>query len=57
MSCARTLRKLIILQPEKLNYINFMGSFNFADHIMPVVTSFEKMRLLMSVNVAGCGAT
>ena len=54
ISFSRTLRKLIIMQPDKINYVNVMGSFNFADHIMPVVSTFEKMRLLMSVNIAGC---
>ena len=41
ISFSRTLRKCIILSPDKINYVNVMGSFNFADHIMPVLTTFQ----------------
>ena len=53
-SFARTLKKLIVLAPDKISYLNVMGSINFAEHLMPIVTTVHNMRLLMSLNVAGC---
>ena len=51
----RTLASLSKMRPEKLQYLNIMGSAGNPEHVMPVVNSLEKMRLLKSLNLAGCG--
>ena len=56
-SCGRTIRKLTALLPEKIQYLNLMGSTSNPDHMNPIVQSFEMMKTLKSLNLAGCGMT
>ena len=54
-SFSTTLCNLIKVAPFKINYLNLMGSINFADHLKPIVTSLSRMRQLISLSIAGCG--
>ena len=56
-SFTKTLQKLIKFMPEKIGYLNFMGSLNYADHVMPVLGVLGNMKLLMSINFAGLPST
>ena len=56
-SFTKTLSKLIKLEPNKIGYLNFMGSLNYSDHVMPLLGVLGNMKLLMSINFAGLPST